>query len=135
MIGPVHLICNQGVVGSNPTAGTKDINNLSRFFRYGARGWLQMGYNNASLVPPLSRDRCTVSPQRLALENPMTERRAVERGECFVSRPSNAGLALRSGRVQLNQAVVNVSNWERMLSTVGLMRALAPGIASALSKS
>ena len=26
----VHLICNQGVAGSNPAAGTKEINNLGR---------------------------------------------------------------------------------------------------------
>ena len=76
-----YRICNQGVVGSNPTAGTIEFNNLIRFFRFGGRRWLQMGYNSASLVPPLSRDRCTISPQGLVLENPMTERHAVERGE------------------------------------------------------
>ena len=51
----MHLICNQGVVGSNPTAGTNDINKLSCFFRLGRWVWLQMGYNNASLFPLFAR--------------------------------------------------------------------------------
>ena len=40
----VHLICNQGVVGSNPTAGTNEIKRLASKWRSIKNGGLQMGY-------------------------------------------------------------------------------------------